>query len=144
MIITPKSHVDHDITAAQMLWILTQTAGRSGFFIETLTLPETLGTVPCTLYGPIMGDAPVPQSECVSRVRGERPYPSRCTIRPARPVHTVTVIAGPTATDPCVLYTAFGGPLAPKEALDPTLTDKDRDASITFWFWDGHALAVTE
>jgi hypothetical protein len=39
---------------------------------------------------------------------------------------------------PCMLYTAFGGPLAPKEPGDPTLKDSEREESEKFW--SQHAL----
>jgi hypothetical protein len=74
--------------------------------------------------------------------RGDRKYFSRVVDRPTRPTRTVTVIGGghderveegtPGAVKkyladatpvwviphPCILYTAFGGPLAPKEPGD--------------------------
>lgn len=40
---------------------------------------------------------------------------------------------------PCVLYTAFGGPLAAKELGDPTLNPEECEASELFW--GEHALA---
>jgi hypothetical protein len=110
------------------------------FFIETIELPPELGTVACGLYGPTMGDAPVPSMDATMRVRGTRAHASRTVARPTRQTNRVTIIAGPHGGDPCVLYTAFGGPLAPKEVDDPTLADEARPASIEFWA--DHALAV--
>lgn len=57
--------------------------------------------------------------------------------RAPRQVRTVTVIAGPHDGQPCVLFTAFGGPLAPQEPGDPGC--KDPDASRAFWA--EHALS---
>ena len=54
----------------------------------------------------------------------------------------MTVVAGPHDGHPCVLYTAYGGPIAPREPWDPALTDTlgiDLAASLTFW--REHALS---
>ena len=112
------SHLDHHLTDAQIAHVLARFADRDGFFIETFELPAELGTVPCGLHGPIMGDPPVPDSEVRYERRGAREHKSRLVDRPARPVRTVTVIAGPHAGHGCVIFTAFGGPLAPQEPGD--------------------------
>jgi hypothetical protein len=140
MQISADSHLDHGLTDAQVAHISERFAERDGFFIETFELPETLGTVPCGLHGPLMGDDPVDDSEVTLEVRGERPCESRLCDREPRLVSTVTVIAGPHGDEPCVLYTAFGGPLAPREPGDPTIpTDEEREASVAFWAT--HALS---
>lgn len=144
--IAKASHLDHALTKAQIAYIRATFADRTGFFIETITLPAALGQVPCNLYGPAMGDAPVAENGSADlppvmyRKRGDRPYTSRMLVKPSRMVSQVTVIAGPHDGAPCVLYTAFGGPLAPKEPADPTLKDSDRDASVAFW--NAHALTT--
>lgn len=131
------SHVDHGLTKAQLHYLLERFADRDGFFIETLTLPSALGTVPCGLYGPIMGDPAIGEPEVHYARRGERTWDSRLVDLPPRMQHEVTVIAGPHEAHVCVLYTAFGGPLAPQEPGDPSC--KDLAASTTFW--REHALA---
>jgi hypothetical protein len=131
------SHVDHGLTEAQLQYLLDRFADRESFFLETVELPEDLGTVPCGLWGPIMGDPPVGDDMVVRERRGTRPYSSRMVDRGTRPTRQVTVIAGPHDGQPCVLYTAFGGPQAPQEPDDPGC--KDPDASTTFW--RDHALA---
>ena len=178
-----ESHLDHGLTARQLAHVLLAFEGRDAFFKLTMQLPDDLGTVPCNLYGPIMGDEQVPSSavEMVSR-GGGRSYPSRRLLDEhvpsrSRTTNTVSVIAGPheeqcakcggrgyftnpfawysygdpneqhkceKCTDgkvkhPCILYTVFGGPIAPKEPDDPTLTDEQRPESIAFWA--EHALA---
>lgn len=134
------SHLDHGLSNEQVAYIFRRFAGRAEFFKETIRLPDELGTVPSALYGPAAGDPPVASVEVVHRPRAGRATPSRIVPgRPVRPSQLVTVIAGPSGGHACVLYTAHGGPLAPKEPDDPTLTDAERPESIAFWA--EHALA---
>lgn len=142
MIVTKDSHLDHALTPAQIEHIQRRFADRSAFFIESFEMPVELGVVPCGLYGPAVGDDPVPEDRVEYHVRGERTYASRVLVGAAtRPTRTVTVIAGPHGGDACVLYTAFGGPLAPREPGDPALDVGGRAASEAFWA--RHALALT-
>jgi hypothetical protein len=74
------------------------------------------------------------------RPRPSRSYPSRILLPAAMPEWhwnlpsaLLTVIAGPNGDLPCMLYTAFGGPLAPREPADPTLPESERAASEAFW-----------
>ena len=131
------SHVDHGLTEDQLNFLLDRFADRKAFFIETIELPENLGTAPCGLYGPIMGDEPINEAEVVHEHRGNRAWTSRLVNRPTRPTRKVTVIAGPHEGHDCILWTAFGGPLALQEPGDPGC--KDPAASATFW--RDHALA---
>lgn len=166
MIRHQASHVDHGLSDAQLRYLLDRFAARDSFFIETITLPRELGTVPCGLYGPVMGDPAIGEAEVTYAPRGSRAWKSRLIDLPARPQHEVTVIAGPheepcwhcdgsggigsskaripcgTCTGgkvkhACILYTAFGGPVAPQEPGDPGC--KDPEASTAFW--QQHALA---
>lgn len=137
--ISQESHVDHALSQGVLDYIIERYKDRDGFFIDTFTLPPELGEVPCGLHGPATGDSPVPDSECVMEVRGERGWPSRLCDRPIRNTTTLTVIAGPHEDEPCVLYTAFGGPLAPKEPGDTSLSDEQRIESVAFW--KDHALS---
>ena len=138
--IAPDSHVDHNLTAEQISWLKNNFQERDGFFVESVLLPETLGIVPCGLHGPLMGDEPVADSDVTLERRGEREYRSRTVDRPTRPTRTVTVIAGPHEKDTCILYTAFGGPVAPKEPGDESLGDDERAESEEFW--SKHALSA--
>jgi hypothetical protein len=143
MKITKDSHLDHHITPEQKAYVLEQFGSRDEFFIETLTLPEALGTVPCGLHGPLMGDDPVPETEVRYAARGDRIGESRLCKRPVRPTDQLTIIAGPHDGERCVLYTAFGGPVAPREPFDPGLEDNgERDKSLAFWA--EHALSEDE
>jgi len=172
MIKHKDSHVDHGLTEGQLHYLLDRFAERASFFIETISLPSDLGTAPCGLYGPMMGDAAIGEDEVTYARRGTRAWDSRLIDLPLRQQHDVTVIAGPheeecstcqgsgrvPGTGPgfgaslpcpaghcaggkvkhaCILYTAFGGPLAPQEPGDPGC--KDPVASATFW--REHALA---
>jgi hypothetical protein len=142
------SHLDHNLTAAQIEYLLDRFADRDAFFIATVELPEDLGTVPCGLYGPTMGDDPVRDDEITFTVRGERKGPSRLIDRLPRPTRQVTVIAGPHDGQPCVLFTAFGGPAAPREPWelesDPAHCRDDfesLDLIASREFWAQHALS---
>lgn len=138
-IIDGISHLDHGLNEAALAWISGRFQDRIGFFIETFTLPEVFGTVPCGLHGPIVGDPPVPDGETVLEVRGTRAGPSRLCERAPRMTRTITVIAGPTDDDACVLYTAFGGPCAPREPWDQSLNPTQKAESEAFW--KEHALS---
>jgi hypothetical protein len=137
MIKHADSHIDHGLTEAQLSYLIERFADRNSFFIETITLPLDLGTVPCGLYGPLMGDPPLREDEVTHAPRGTRAWTSRLVDRPARQQRDVTVIAGPHDGQACVLYTAFGGPASPQEPGDPGCKDPTASAA----FWQEHALA---
>jgi hypothetical protein len=139
MKITPASHLDHGFHESVVAHVAERFAARDFFFIETFELPPDLPSVPCGLHGPVMGDAPVGDAEVVLEARGSRPGPSRLCARAPREVRTVTVIAGPHESEPCVLYTAFGGPVAPREPWDESLTPEQVAESEAFWA--EHALS---
>lgn len=134
------SHFDHGLSEAQVDFLMKRFADRDAFFIETVELPEELGTVPCGLHGPLTGGAPVEESEVTYAKRGTRAWNSRLVDRPKQQVRTVTVIAGPheegEIKHACIVYTMYGGPCAPQEPDDPGC--KDVVASRTFWA--AHAL----
>lgn len=140
--ICKDSHLDHGLTMDQLRWVLETFGDREGFFIETVELPEDLGTLSCGLYGPLMGDEPVNRGTHPSLAlepREGRSWPSRLIDAPLRQTRTVTVIAGPHGDLGCVLYTVYGGPAAPQEENDPNLPAEKHPASRDFW--KDHALA---
>lgn len=163
MIKHKDSHLDHNLTEAQVNFILERFADRAGFFIETVELPADLGTVPCGLFGPVMGDMPVVEGagDVYYRKRGVRAYESRLVDRDPRPTNKLTVIAGPHDGHDCVLFTAFGGPVSPKEPgdikaqieqvrHDPTLDELPKAQKLaaleqnlidSMAFWREHALS---
>ncbi len=131
------SHLDHNLTAAQLDAILVLFADKDAFFVATVELPSELGTVPCGLHGPLIGDPPVPETEVTREARGVRAWTSRLVDRSPRPTRLVTVIAGPHDGRPCVVYTVFGGPISPQEPGDPTC----KDLAASEAFWREHALS---
>jgi hypothetical protein len=135
------SHLDHGLSPAHIEWMLEQFKARAGFFLETVELPRHLEPLQCGLHGPIVGDEPVPEGEVNYQKRGNRAGDSRMCDRPQRETRLITVIAGPHGEEPCVLYTAFGGPSAPREPWDAGIkTDSEREASVLFWA--AHALSA--
>ena len=84
MIKHKDSHLDHALTEAQIDHIVKRFANRKSFFIETFTLPPELGTVPCGLYGPLMGNPAIKEDEITYATRGVRTWTSRLVDLPAR------------------------------------------------------------
>jgi len=142
------SHVDHvtpeilDHLRARFSHLVPD-----GVHVETFEMPKYLGTLPCNLYGPDMGDGPIEDGEDVAymkranRVSRGVTWLSRTINRPPRPTRTLTVVLGPADGDPCVLYTAYAGPAAPREPGDPDHTPETRAEAAAYW--DKHALSVS-
>lgn len=142
MIITEASHTFNQLSADQNSYVQNLFAETEIPFTETIDLTDAekdLGTVNCGLYGPIMGDPPVPEDEVQYRKTRSR---SRCCARESRQVTKVTIIAGPYKGYPCVMYAAFGGPMVPKEPDDPNMTLDEIAASKAFWA--EHALSEVD
>jgi hypothetical protein len=133
------SHLDHGLTKAQIDYVLDLFKDKDAFFIATIELPVELGTTLCGLYGPIMGDSIMDEHVRMMR-RGCREYESRVIDLPMRRDNRITVIAGPHLGYPCVLYTAFGGPISPQEPGDPGCKDR----AVSEAFWAEHALSSSE
>lgn len=133
------SHLDHGLTEAHLRYLqdLLATCTR-GAFADTIILPPELPELPCSLYGPTMGDAPIEELNVYYGKRGTRPWYSRLTRLAQRPTRILTVIAGPHDGDPFVLYTAYAGPQAPREPGDPQCPNKAESEL----FWSQHALAT--
>jgi len=138
--ITSDSHTDHNLNADHLAFILASLASApEAFAIVALTVPGELPGVGCGLHGPAMGDEPIGDAECHMGVRGGRTVPSRLCSRTPRLVRTITAIVG-MHEGRFILYTAFGGPAAPREPGDPGLaTDALRAESAAFW--SQHALS---
>lgn len=141
-IIQGVSHLDHGLTPAHLEWLSSKFAGRTGFFIETVEMPEGLPSLRCSLYGPAMGDAPVAEEHVSYAVRGNRRCASRhlAGVFP-RETRLVTVVAGVVGEDPCVLYTSYGGPEAPREPGDLSLGTMEQILESRE-FWAKHALSL--
>jgi hypothetical protein len=140
------SHLDHNLTPGQVDFVLSQDPAPhvnpdSGVAVFTVELPEGLGTAPCGIYGPIVGDAPVSTTDVSMERRGNRKGLSRIVARPVRQSRLVTIVAGPHDGHPFVLFTAYGGPLAPREPFDFDENDTSDSAVESRDFWAMHALA---
>jgi hypothetical protein len=141
---------DHGLTEAHLDFIVQRYAiltgsESTGVWSATFELPAIMGDgIPSALYGPSAGDAPIKYYETTWRARGDRKYPSRLVARPMRRTRTITIVVGPHADLPMVLYTAFGGPKAPREIFDPTLAGaaNDRELDESLAFWATHALSI--
>ena len=133
-------HSDHGITPDQMSHIQATLSPDNGFFIARVEIPAELGTVPCGIHGPAMGDEPVPESEVTYETRfsaeDPRTWKSRLVGRPFRPVDYVQVIGTREGTK-FTLYTVYGGPLAPQNPDDPTCAEPE----VAREFWSAHALS---
>ena len=126
-------HSDHGISIQQMEYIgntVMEDRANTGFFIRQVVLPPELGTVPCGLYGPAMGDDAIGDDEVTYEPRGDRPWEDRLINKPMRPVNYVQVIGTADAGEYTV-FTVYGGPAAPQNAEDPS--NEDPEASREFW-----------
>ena len=139
MKIIAASHLDHGLPVDVAAYIAERFADRDAFFIETIELPAELPSAKSALHGPCVGDAPVSDLEVWHEIRGNRQGPTRFCARPPRVTRLVTVVAGPHGSEPCVLYTAYGGPEAPREPWDPSLAPQQIEESREFWAT--HALS---
>lgn len=135
------SHLDHSLTEAHVAFVLGLNPAEHGdptspVRVFTVELPDTLGSLPCNLYGPLMGDDPVLESEVSYHVRGERKGKSRMIDgKSPRPSRLVSVVAGPHDGRDWVLFTAYGGPLMPREPFED-------DSEATRILWEKHALSL--
>ena len=137
-------HADHGVNPEQMAYIQSVIANKNptGFFAMEVKLPRALGLVRNALYGPMSGDPPVRESEVDYRPRGDRPWSDRVVAWPTRPIDYVQAIGMPDQNDPnkIVLFTVYGGPLAPQHPDDPG----NRDLAASKKFWSEHALSLEQ
>jgi hypothetical protein len=137
-------HSDHGITPDQMSFVFgfLSELNPGGFFIKQVAIPENLGSVPCGIHGPAMGDEPVAENEVTHKVRfsaeDPRTWSSRMVDRPFRPVDYVQVIGIQGEDGRFTLFTVYGGPLAPQNPADPTC----QDVPASTKFWSDHALSL--
>lgn len=130
-------HSDHGISESTIRWAI-ETIQPTGFFLRTLELPYEHKSVMNALYGPMSGDAPVPESEVHYKKRSSDRPPSRMINRPLRPTRQITII-GVAEGKNIKVFTAYGGPAAEREPGDPTMSEAEQAAAETFW--REHALA---
>lgn len=141
--ILPASHVDHGVPIGTLQYALEYFANRDKFFAEVITLPDGFPGVPSALYGPLEGDEPVSDDDAYHDVRPGRRCASRMVSRTARLVRTLVVIAGPApGEEGMVLYTCYGGQVAPREPGDTSISTWE-EVLASREFWSQHALADT-
>ena len=141
-------HKDHGINDDQWAFVRLEIMSRlyKGFigmnsetFKLSLEIPNYLGTVPCGLHGPAMMDDPVLDSEVTMKARGDREWKDRLIDRPTREVKYVQVIGTrDPESDEVLIFTCYGGPLAPQNPDDPHNVDPDAARA----FWSEHALSM--
>ena len=134
------SHADHGVLAAHKAVIenLFQEAG-DGFLLRTVELPDGCADLESGLHGPLAGDEPVLTAEVHWAKRGERPGLSRLCGRAMRPTRLMTVI-GTRKGDEVTVFTAYGGPCAPREITDASLPPEAAEEAAQFWAV--HALSA--
>lgn len=117
-------------------WILEQVGEQEEFGIQELTLPGWLPDVTSDLHSGVGVD------EIVWAKRPNRQELSRCVRREPVPSRQVVVIWGPSGIPgDLVVYTIYGGELAPREPWDESLkTDAEKAESKEFWAT--HALSL--
>lgn len=141
--ILPASHVDHGVPVGTLQYALEYFANRDKFFAEVIHLPDGFPGVPSGLYGPLAGDDPVEERDVRYIVRLGRRCSSRMVARVDRLVRTLVVIAGPVqGVDGLVLYTCYGGQIAPREPGDTSINTWE-EVLASREFWSQHALADT-
>jgi hypothetical protein len=139
--VLPRSHVDHNVPAGTLQYALEHFAGEDKFFAKVLHLPDGFPGVPSALYGPLAGDEPVAEVDVYYIVRIGRRCSSRMVERGDRLVRTLVVIAGPApGEDGLVLYTCYGGLVAPREPGDTSIGTWE-EVLASREFWAQHALA---
>lgn len=146
MFISKDSHLDHGLNVEHILFILREFGHINQFHMETVDMPEGLAELDCALFGPLMGDKPIPEEMVFYKKRGERigqtrmfhpPIQASSSMRVQITTRKLSVIIGPHDGQ-VILYTAFGGPITPREPWDPSLNEKEKAESETFW--KQHAL----
>lgn len=144
-LITEESHLDHGLDADHIhLMVQSLKSAPAILTIKVLEIPSHMRSLYCALRGPAVGDPPVPEGEVFYRARDDRKWDSRMTRMPQRKVRVMTIIAGPDEGHPghLVLYTAYGGPLAPREPGDPSIQDDPVEVEKSKAFWAEHALCL--
>lgn len=146
----PGSHLDHGLLDEH--WEFVQELARHHIaenglspLIKTFEMPAYMTPLPSGLYGPAAGDEPVPEEAVFYARRGPRGWPDRLIIAPKRLSSLITVVAVPETRDKAptgrlVVWTAYGGPMAPQNPADPG----NANPAAATAFWSEHALAVDE
>lgn len=132
------SHLDHGLNAEHVLFVASQIDGITEFKILTVDLPEGLASLKTHLHGPATGEESVLEQEVFYKKRGQRVGETRMCLRSPVETRKLTMIVGPHDGE-VILYTAYGGPVAPREPFDPDLKASEVAESVDFWA--AHALS---
>ena len=143
------AHDDHGLTPAHVKLMQDDpkiAALDDGAFVLTvLALPEGVESLPCALYGPEAGDAPVSDSEVIFETRGDRAGPSRLIEKPHRDARNMVVIGLKGG----VCFTAYGSRATSPSPMEPWDAERKHaagqltaeDVQRARDFWAVHALA---
>lgn len=149
---THIAHDDHDVDAAHVALIMSNPDIAKldvGTFVRTvIVLPPDVESLPCGLYGPEAGDAPVTDAEVRLEARGDRQGPSRLIDKPHRNARNMVVIG----IKGRLCFTAYGtrasepSPMEPWDAERKQLEGKAsaEDVARAQAFWSVHALSSRE
>lgn len=110
------------------------TYGNTTFIMKTVDMGRIVGYNACVKT--------TPQDRVVEVLRPGREIKSRIVCNREPEPTSLFTIGMCTDNDQLVtVFTAFPGPLAPKEITDPRLTDAEREEAKAFWLT--HALCST-
>ena len=136
------AHADHDLRSEHMSLIddVMRVGWEGNYVRRVIALRPGMRALDSRLYGPEVGDKPIPERMVHYCIRGTRSGMSRMIEAPLRKVRSMVVIAGPGRFGDSIIYTAYGGRYAcPREWWeDMSLPDVWASAK----FWREHALAL--
>ena len=93
---TNIAHDDHGLSDEHVEVVMSHPVVAEvahGEFVRVVVpIPDGVPSLPCALYGPAVGDGPVPESAVREVVRGNRGGPSRMIGLPSRPARNMVII----------------------------------------------------
>ena len=143
------AHDDHGLTPAHVELLQSDpkiSEYEVGAFVLTVvSLPDGVDSLPCALYGPDAGDAPVADEDVTLEVRGDRQGPSRLIDKPHRDARNMVVIGIKGG----VCFTAYGSRATSPSPMEPWDAERKHktgqvsadDVQRAQEFWQVHALA---
>lgn len=147
--VIPESHLDHGVSERHIAWAIgwvgigiklgRYAPGEVHVVTMDLESPELPG-----LWTALRGEScelDVCESEVTYQVRLPRKYASRTVQQRMCWTRQMTVVFGPHGSAPFALYTAYGGPAAPREPGDPSIANM-AELEESREFWSTHALAI--
>lgn len=138
----PESHLDHQVSAEHIEWAKDWI--KVGINVGRYTPGEVhvwSMELPPELPGLWTALREAPESEVTYQVRPPRKCASRTTSDRMAWTRQMTAVFGPHEGIPFALYTAYGGPAAPREPGDPSIANM-AELEESREFWTTHALAV--